>query len=95
MFSDGHSKPDIFALSTSSGWQMVADWVETIPPSEAPALHEFMEKGEYKGTDTLSEELTKVLEIQPPSNENVDKTIRNFLELMGTGMDDESATVLM
>lgn len=89
--ADGDDGP--FDLSTARGWQLVAEWVATLPKADAPKLRSLAALGRVRDTAALSAELAAALESHPPTSVAVRATLDALAEVLGVGDRKETATV--
>lgn len=90
--SDGDDGP--FSLASASGWGLVTNWVETLPPKEYSTLWILVRTGEVDDTYQLSQELERALAEHPPSVPGVVHTLNHLQTTLGIGNPAEIATVV-
>ena len=64
-FSSPDHAGDAYQLASAGGWKLFGDWVDTLPP-RFKTLKRLSDDGEILGTDKLSDELSRALEVYPP-----------------------------
>lgn len=95
-FDDGTEATEdaVFAFGSATDIMDMRQWVKGLPRRHElyPHLEELAKTLRTTGTMDLSIELEGALENEPPP-EHLEPILRNFLENIGTGDDDETCII--
>jgi len=90
----GHDpEPHSTDLCRPGAYVAMAEWINTLPPGQYPAIDEFVKTDRYKPTSELAAQLNDAANKYNPPKGGARTAVVALLDRIGLGRDNETITI--